>query len=177
MFSERRSGAAIVRKFHEGAAKAVEAQAAQVFQYAVKFVCGSALPTAPAAPHPVAPGTYFTAIDVHNPNSGTINFTKKFARALPNQQAGAVTQLFPATLKSDQAFEVECTGITNKLQMQPQSFVTGFAVFQSADELDIVAVYTAAANLNGPVVTMHTERVPKAAVGPTPTSIALPPPR
>jgi hypothetical protein len=139
----------------------VEVQTAQMFEYAVKFVCGRAVPIAPIAPHPVAPGTYYTAINVHNPNSATINFIKKFARALPNQQAGVVTQFFPATLKADQAFEVECAEITNKLQMPPQSFVTGFAVFQSADELDIVAVYTAATTPTGPVVTMHTERVPK----------------
>jgi hypothetical protein len=131
------------------------------FEYAVKFVCGRAFPVAPNAPHPVAPGTYYTAINVHNPNGATINFNKKFARALPNQQAGPVTQFFPATLKADQAFEVECAEITNKLGMPPQSFVTGFAVFQSANEFDVVAVYTAATTPTGPVVTMHTERVSK----------------
>lgn len=67
-----------------------------------------------SGPPPVATGFYFTDINVHNPNSGPINFTKKFARALPNQKAGVVSQFFPAVLKADEAFAVECAEITKK---------------------------------------------------------------
>jgi hypothetical protein len=132
----------------------------QTFEYAVKFVCGRAASTT-TSPTPVATGFYFTAINVHNPNSGPISFTKKFAVALPSQKAGIVSQPFPAALKSDEAFEVECGEITSDLKMAPLSFVTGFAVFRSVQEIDIVAVYTTAANQTGSVVTMQTERVPK----------------
>jgi hypothetical protein len=134
----------------------------QLNQYAVKFVCGKAAPT-PAGPPPVAVGYYSTDINVHSPNSGTIQFRKKFAVALPNQKAGQISQFFPATLQPDEAFSVECAEITKKLNLAAGSFVTGFAVFeiQGPRELDIVAVYTAAATLNGTIVTMHTERVPK----------------
>ncbi len=132
----------------------------QGFEYAVKFVCGRA--TVPqTGPFPVATGFYFTDINVHNPNAGTIEFKKKFARALPKQQAGKVSEFFGAALKTDEAFAVECAEITTRFGLPPFTFITGFAVFQSARELDIVAVYTAAAAQTGPVVTMQTERVPK----------------
>jgi hypothetical protein len=135
---------------------------AQVFEYAVKFVCGRAVATH-SIPPPVAPGFYYTDINVHSPNGGTVDFRKKFAVALPNQKAGPISQFFTATLKPDEAFSVECAEITKKLNLPPASFVTGFAVFQigAPRELDIVAVYTTAAAQTGTIVTMHMERIPK----------------
>jgi hypothetical protein len=129
----------------------------------VKFVCNRAGASTPSSPVPVAPGFYHTAINVHNPNPGAIDFRKKFAQALPFQKPGRVSGLVGASLKSDEAFDVECLEITKQLGLPPGTFVTGFAVFQTARELDIVAVYTAAgvASPSGPLVTMHTERVPK----------------
>jgi hypothetical protein len=131
------------------------------FEYAVKFVCGRAGVSTPNLPVPVAPGFYHTAINVHNPNPGATEFKKKFAQALPFQKPGKVSDLVGAALKSDEAFDVECMEITKRLGLLPLTFVTGFVVFQTARELDIVAVYTAAGSPNGPVATMHTERVPK----------------
>jgi hypothetical protein len=132
----------------------------RAFEYAVKFVCGRSIPNPQTLP-PVAPGFYFTAVNVHNPNPGSIEFRKKFAQALPNQKAGRVSQLFPAALKADEAFEVDCPEITRALELRPGTFVKGFVVFQTARELDVVAVYTAAATPIGNVITMTTERVPK----------------
>ena len=131
------------------------AQAPAAIEYAVKFVCGR------AEKAPVAAGFYFTDINVHNPNTAAVEFKKKFAVALPNQKAGKISETFPAALKPDEAFTVECAEITKRLGLPAGSFVTGFAVFQTARELDIVAVYTAAASPTGTVVTMHMERVPK----------------
>jgi hypothetical protein len=136
------------------------APAPQLYEYAVKFVCGRAGSVQGLLP-PVAPGFYFTDINVHNPNSGTIEFKKKFAVAFPNQKAGPVSQFFGAVLKSDEAFSVDCGEITKKLNLPPLNFVTGFAVFQTAREIDVVAVYTTAATQSGTILTMHTERVPK----------------
>jgi hypothetical protein len=138
------------------------APAPQVFEYAVKFVCGRAAATH-SIPPPVAPGFYYTDINVHSPNGGVVDFRKKFAVALPNQKAGPISQFFTATLKPDEAFSVECAEITKRLNLPPASFVTGFAVFQigAPRELDIVAVYTSAATSTGTIVTMHMERVPK----------------
>jgi hypothetical protein len=133
----------------------------QQFEYAVKFVCGRAGVSTAQLPVPVAPGFYYTAINVHNPQPGTLEFRKKFAQALPNQKAGRISELAGAALKPDEAFDVECTEITKRLGLPPQTFVTGFAVFLTARELDIVAVYTTASSPSGPVTTLHTERVPK----------------
>ena len=48
-----------------------------------------------------------------------------------------------------------------RLDISPSAFVTGFAVFQTPREIDVVAVYTTATSLTGNIVTMHMERVPK----------------
>lgn len=132
----------------------------RMFEYAVKFVCGRAAPTPTAAPI-LAQGVYFTDINVHNPNNDVARFRKKFAVALPEQKAGPVTRLFEAELKSDEAFSVDCNEITKRVNVIPGRFVTGFAVFQSPAELDVVAVYSAAASPGAFVAAMHMERVPK----------------
>jgi hypothetical protein len=131
-----------------------------MYEYAVKFVCGRAVAT-PAGQPPVAPGYYFTDTNVHYPGSESVTFRKKFALALINQKPGKVSEFFKATLKSDEAFSVECAEITKGLGLGTGSFATGFLVFQSPRELDIVAVYTAAGTPAGPVAVFHTERVPK----------------
>src|SRR5262249_51569475 len=55
-------------------ASAAFAQEPTIFEYAVKFVCGK------SEGKIVAPGEYFTAINVHNPNDEKpVGFRKKFA--------------------------------------------------------------------------------------------------
>ena len=127
------------------------------FQYAAKFVCGKASTGAP-----VAPGFYFTAINVHNPSLIAANpLRKKFAVALPGEKVGQISPFTPETLKADEAMEIDCPDIAKHLGLTAGTFVKGFAVIQSFAELDVVAVYTAAATLAGPVAAMMLERVPK----------------
>jgi len=130
------------------------APAPQMFEYAVKFVCGR-----PSDQRPVASGFYFTDINVHNPNNEAIKFKKKFVLALINQKQSKPTEFFTEEFGPDFAFAVECTEIMKRLGVS--GFATGFAVFQSAREMDIVAVYTTASTPGGSVSTFHTERVPK----------------
>lgn len=118
-------------------------------QYAVKFVCGK------TDNRMVAPGSYFTSVNVHNPGRETAEFLKKFAVALPNQKPGKITELIKAVLKSDQAFDIECEEIKKRTGMP---FVEGFLVIESKVELDVVAVYTAAGSTG--VQAMEVERVP-----------------
>jgi hypothetical protein len=120
-------------------------------QYAVKFVCGQ------SDGEVVAPGTYSTAINVHNPTYEGIRFRKKIAVALPGQQPGPVSDFFPAKLGPDEAFEIDCPDIF-KLAGSDAAFLKGFVVIESDVELDVVAVYTAA-GATGQVETMHIERV------------------
>src|SRR5437763_6370504 len=125
------------------------AQEVPVFQYAVKFVCGKT--DGPV----VAPGQYFTAINVHNPNDHGFGFRKKFAIALPSEKVGRVSKFFDTKLGPDEAFEIDCPDILRHLDAQ--GFVKGFAVLETRAELDVVAVYTAAGS-TGRVETMHIER-------------------
>jgi hypothetical protein len=120
-------------------------------QYAVKFVCGK------PDSRVVAPGQYFTLVNVHNPGRETVPFLKKFAVALPNQKAGPVTKLIEAKLGSDEAFAIECTEIRKRTQSA--GFAEGFVVIESKVELDVVAVYTTSGS-TGQVQTMELERVP-----------------
>ena len=121
------------------------------FQYAVKFVCGK------SEGRVVAPGTYYTAVNVHNPNNQSLAFKKKFAVALPGEKQGPVSRFFDAKLGPDYAFEIDCPDILERTQSH-QGFLKGFVVLESELELDVVAVYTAA-GATGRVETMELERV------------------
>jgi hypothetical protein len=121
------------------------------FQYAIKFVCGK------TDAGIMAPGHYFTAINVHNPNDRGIRFRKKFAIALPGEQPGPVSKFYNAKLGPDEAFEIDCPDIFRRANAR-EGFLKGFAVIESALELDVVAVYTAAGG-TGRVETMELERV------------------
>jgi hypothetical protein len=127
-------------------------------QYAAKFVCGK------SAGDVVAPGTYFTAINVHNPTDKPIVLRKKFAIALPREEPGPVSRFFEARLGPDQAFEIDCKDIVEHVQAG-SDFLKGFAVIDSEVELDIVAVYTTAGR-EGWVTTLHLERVPPQSLRP-----------
>jgi hypothetical protein len=101
---------------------------ATLFQYAVKFVCGKS----PGGV--VAPGEYFTAINVHNPNEKGFRFKKKFAIALPGERPGRVSKFFDAKLGPDEAFEIDCPDIFEKTETK-EGFLKGFVVIESALEL------------------------------------------
>jgi hypothetical protein len=127
------------------------------FEYAVKFVCGK------SDGRVVAPGEYFTAINVHNPNAKVVGFKKKFAIALPGEKPGKISKFFDARLGPDEAFEIDCPDIFRRTEANV-SFLKGFAVIESPMELDVVAVYTAAGS-TGKVETMELERVNPRRVG------------
>jgi hypothetical protein len=122
------------------------------FQYAAKFVCGRT-----DAPF-LAPGQYFTIVNVHNPSPNTsVKLRKKFATTEREEQPGSISKFFGTALKPDQALRIDCPNIYNHLQIPPGTFIEGFVVIQSRFELDVVALYTAGGNN---VETMHTERIP-----------------
>lgn len=117
----------------------------------MKFVCGK------SDGHAVAPGEYWTAINVHNPTSKPVKFRKKIATALPSEQTGQVTKFFDGRLGPDEALEIDRKDIF-KHANQDIEFLKGFVIIESKVELDIVAVYTVAGR-EQQVVTIHTERV------------------
>ena len=124
-----------------------------IFEYAVKFVQGK------SEGRVVAPGEYWTAINVHNPNSHPIKFRKKIAIALPGEEPGPVSQFFDAKLEPDEALEIDRDDIFRRANSN-ESFLKGFVVIQSEMELDVVAFYTAAGTgTNQRIETLHSERV------------------
>ncbi len=165
----------------------VGAQQVPTIQYAVKFVCGRPISPDTIMP-PVAPGVYYTAINVHNPSSRLVGFRKKFAVALPFERAGEIRGFFAAKLGPDEALEIDCQDILNHFRVRRPGFpptgrlprfLKGFAIIQpdSATDLDVVAVYTAA-GATRQVETLEIERVParRVLVG-LPDLVPVPDPR
>lgn len=128
----------------------------EYFEYAVKIVCGTPPLERSAA---VAPGRYFTAINIHNPNPNpidTVFFRKKFALTAAKEQPGPVSKFSMNVLVSDHALEIDCADVFAQIKFK--EFAKGFAVIQSPAALDVVAVYTAAGGTKQ-VETLHLERV------------------
>jgi hypothetical protein len=145
-------------------AGAARAQVNFKFEYAAKFVCGLAVPSPGTVPGtlPVAPGYYYTAINVHNPSTTELNqIQKRFVIALPGEAVGRKSGFTHEDLRADDAMEIDCPDIARRLDLGVGRFVKGFVVIRSTAELDIVAVYTAATSPTGAIVSMTLERVPK----------------
>lgn len=135
------------------------------FQYAVKLVQGSPPPLTNESF--IAPGRYFTAINVHNPSTcKTVKFRWKVALAdLDGRHVSTISSFRDASLRPDEAVEIDARDIARAINVAMTRFVKGFVVIESACELDIVAVYTAlpagtAAATKSAAVAFHTERVP-----------------
>ncbi len=147
-----------------------------IFQYAAKFVCGT------SKGQVVAPGQYFTAINVHNPTYAPVRLRAKLAVALPGLKPGPVSGFVKATLGPDEALEIDCPDIFNP-KIFPHTpakaeFLKGFVVIESEVELAVVAVYTAAGS-ERQVESIHTERVPARSrkAGASEASVGFEPPR
>src|ERR1041385_9235905 len=105
----------------------------QVPEFAVKVICN--VPDRPA----LAPGRYYTAINVHNPAPQGVKLQFKIAQTLPGVNPGTVSQFFPAVLRPDQALEIDCTDIARRLDTGGR-FIKGFVVIQnlSGDRKSVV---------------------------------------
>jgi hypothetical protein len=133
------------------------------FQYAVKVVCGTPPVSSPPQAPQVAAGYYFTAINVHNPSKcRTISFRGKVAQALPFGAVPATpTDFVKLSLGPDQALEIDNAHIFFILDpLKPPTFVKGYVVLETPEELDVVAVYTVAPAANERCISFETERVP-----------------
>jgi len=120
------------------------------FQFAVKFLCGRSEGKA------VAPGEYWTAVNVRNPTDRPIGFKKRFAIAWPGERAGDVTDFFGAELGPDEALEIDRDDLYEHVGTRPR-FLKGFVVINSDVQLDVVAVYSAIGETGG--IALHVERV------------------
>ena len=123
--------------------------------HSAKFLCGT-IPhgTDPQLPlddaSPLVPGTYLTAINIHNPNPGTIDFTKKALETKPQGvKRGAIGQPVNETLIADGGLELDCTNIMQLIFGAEATFIPtqdlskGFVVITTFNkQLDVVGVYT-----------------------------------
>jgi hypothetical protein len=120
--------------------------------YAAKFVCGR------TDNRIVAPGEYFTAINVHNPSPTTrAVYLKRFAIALPEERPGKISEIVSGFLGPDEAMGIDCQNIYKHTGTSPGQFLEGYALLYSLSELDVVTINTAG---HSEVETLHTERVP-----------------
>jgi hypothetical protein len=131
------------------------------FQYAVKIVCGE---VKPADDNPVAPGRYWTAVNIHNPDKcKDANFWLKIGIAELNLQSPVSRYIGPFPLRPDGMVELDCPlikfMIAELLVSPPPAFVKGYMVIESDIELDVVAVYSGTAGSSAGN-SFHTERVP-----------------
>src|SRR4030043_234033 len=133
--------------------------------YSAKFLCGPAL-----GGEGVQPGSYSTAINVHNPNNDTVYLFKKAVIAQREDEArGRISAFRKVILNPDEAIEIDCIDIVrffgaqqetgvSALSQQTQTliqtnnvtpissavrFIKGFVVIYATAPLDVVGVYTA----------------------------------
>jgi len=123
-----------------------------MFRYAVKFICGKSDGSL------VAPGTYWTAINVRNSGSNRVAISKRMCIALPSEKPGPVTRTFDAALGPNEAFEIDNRDIFGHID-RPGDFAKGFVVIDCATELDVVSVYSAAGSTHQ-IETLFLERAP-----------------
>jgi hypothetical protein len=160
----------------------------EVFQYAVKAVCGPLNATTTQS-QVLTPGTYYTAVNIHNPSTCKhVTFRWKLAIAKPlppvsppsdlaGQEVGGLISYFQRlTLRPDEAVEIDTQNILAfaKSLGMPQAFVKGFVVIETPCELDVVAVYTASVPAGtGGGLSFSTERVPRRRIKSCPETLNL----
>ncbi|UCH51807.1 MAG: Ig-like domain-containing protein [Chloroflexota bacterium] len=152
--------------------------------YSAKFLCGPAL-----GGEGVQPGSYSTAINVHNPNNDTVYLFKKAVIAQREDEArGRISAFRRVMLNPDEAIEIDCidivrffgaqqeTGVTAPSQqtqtllttanVAPISsavkFIKGFVVIYSTAPLDVVGVYTASTPVG---FSLDIEHIPRSTMG------------
>jgi hypothetical protein len=130
------------------------------FQYAVKVVCGRAAAGPAVTTTPVAPGQYWTAVNIHNPSKcEAARFRWKVTVGNPGSPGPISAYQNARPLDPDRGIEIDCRQIMNSLPQPAPSFVKGYVVIESDIELDVVAVYSTAQTPTGAVNGFHTERV------------------
>jgi len=124
------------------------------FQYAAKLLCTANIPGTSQTTSALLPGTYQTAVNIHNPQRRTVELRKKLAAA-----SGEISGFIKQKLEPDAATRVDCGGITDFGLHLIHGF-EGFLVIESTHSLDVVAVYTAGAR-GAEVASIDVEHVPE----------------
>lgn len=154
--------------------------------YSAKFLCGPAF-----GGEGVQPGSYSTAINIHNPHNYTVYLFKKAVIARrEDEPRGNISDFRKVSLGPDEAIEVDCVDISSffgpqEVSLQAPSttlttaaavtpmnrvvrFIKGFVVIYSTAPLDVVGVYSASTP-NG--FSLDVEHIPQSTVGVLPIPI------
>ncbi len=129
-------------------------------EYAVKIVSGNPVNTVTPAGI-IAAGQYYTDVNIHNPstcNAVTFKWCVSIAVEISSGSSLPNMPWHKFTLRPGQSIEIDSPDIFRATN--GRSFTKGFVLIETQCELDVVAVYTAAANAKSTVVAFHTERVP-----------------
>jgi len=121
------------------------------FQYAAKFICTSNIPGTSQRTDSFVPGSYQTAVNIHNPQNVLVKYRKKLASPIE------ISNYFDGSLKPDAVEQISCGEIGNFGLHLVHGF-EGFLVIESTASIDVVAVYTASAHAQE-VSTMDVEQV------------------
>src|ERR1044071_7179816 len=79
------------------------------FQYAVKLVCGIAAATTANQPSPLAPGRYYTAINIHNPTKCEIAHLRWKVSVAGEGIPGTISEYHSIdALNPDASIEIDC---------------------------------------------------------------------
>ena len=127
-------------------------------RYVAKFVCGrpGSIETGSGA---VAPGTYFTAINVHNiTGNATANLRKRFASGQISEKVGRASDFVSVSIPAGNTILIDCRDILSRLGSP--GFAEGTVEIFSNVDLDVIGVYTTVGG-GGQVTTMELDRVPK----------------
>jgi len=106
------------------------------FQYAVKFICTSNIPGTSQTSSSFLPGSYQTAVNIHNPNNDDVPYRMKLASSI------GISEFITESLKHDGVAVVNC-GRIREFNLHLIHGFEGFLVIESLASLDVVAVYTA----------------------------------
>ena len=101
--------------------------------YSAKFLCGEIAASGPSLElgQPLAPGSYRTAVNIHNPNEESVEFTMK--AVIANSQSsprGPIGILKQEVLRPDEALEVDCRDIADLVLGHSPSLANGFVVIK-----------------------------------------------
>ncbi len=122
------------------------------FQYAVKFICTANIPGTSQTTDAFVPGSYQTAVNIHNPQNILVKTRKKIASPIE------ISKYFQGSLKPDAVERITC-GQLGDFGVHLIHGFEGFLVIESTDSLDVVAVYTAGGNHQGEVTSIDVEQI------------------
>ena len=96
------------------------------FEYAVKFLCTANIPGTSQGSSSVLPGTYQTAVNLHNPSKETARLRMKLALG-PN----VVTEFLLETIEPDALLRIDCGKLRSDFRDPPIHGMEGFLIIQS----------------------------------------------